>query len=132
MGHHETSTHLFIIMEFIPFGDLRHWTDPGKAMPEYQAARLGRQMLDAITYLHAKGITHRDIKPDNILVGGADPDDKIFKLTDFGLSKQVMDDQTFLQTFCGTILYLAPEVYPGYDRVKLGLPPISKRTRGQT
>ena len=118
-------------MEFIPFGDLRHWTDSGKAMTEWTAALLARQMLGAITYLHAKGITHRDIKPDNILVGGNNPDDKIFKLTDFGLSKQVMDDQTFLQTFCGTILYLAPEVYPGYDRAKLGLPPLSKRARGK-
>ncbi|KAL6720794.1 Protein kinase protein rad53 [Lecanora helva] len=130
IDHYETPTHLFIIMEYIPFGDLRHWTNSSKPMTEYMAARVGRQMLDAVIYLHERGITHRDIKPDNILVAGDDPLDKIFKLTDFGLSKQVMDASTFLQTFCGTVLYLAPEVYPGYDRARNGLGP-AKRTRGQ-
>ena len=129
--HHETDTHLYIIMDFMPLGDLRHWTDFGKAMTEYMAARVGRQMLEALTYLHGEGITHRDIKPDNILVAGDDAMDKVYKLADFGLSKQIIDNQTFLQTFCGTLLYLAPEVYPGYERAKAGLPPRSKKSKTQ-
>ena len=117
-------------MEFIPYGDLRLWTDRKEPMTEYMAARVGRQMLDAMTYLHNQGITHRDIKPDNILVAGDDPQDKIFKLSDFGLSKQVVNDQTFLQTFCGTVLYLAPEVYPGYQEARFGRTPRPRRARG--
>ena len=117
-------------MEFVPHGDLRHWTGSHKKMTEYMAARIGKQMLDAMMYLHNQGITHRDIKPDNILIAGDDPQDKIFKLSDFGLSKQVINDQTFLQTFCGTLLYLAPEVYPGYEEAKIGRTPRPRRTRG--
>src|SRR5205814_6073652 len=62
--------------------------------------------------------THRDIKPDNILIASFDP--LIVKLSDFGLSKCVNDEETFLKTFCGTLLYCAPEVYPEYATYQQG------------
>ena len=117
-------------MEFIHYGDLKPWTNPnGKPMPEYMVVYVARQMLDALGYLHERGITHRDIKPDNILMASNYP--WVFKLSDFGLSKIVNNEETFLKTFCGTLLYLAPEVFPGYTRVKAGLSPIAKKGRNQ-
>jgi len=116
-------------MEYMPKGDLRLWTDRIEIMNDELAARVARQMLDAISFLHERGITHRDIKPDNILVAGDHADDKIFKLADFGLSKEVITEQTFMQTFCGTLLYLAPEVYPGFERAKAGLPLASTKRK---
>ena len=126
VDHHETSQWLFIIMEYIRFGDLSRWTRVGSSMPEYMGMHVAYQMLQAIDYLHVRGITHRDLKPDNILMENDCP--YIFKLSDFGLSKLVTNKDTFLKTFCGTMMYCAPEVYPGYQRVKASIP--SKRSRG--
>lgn len=79
---------------------------------ESDSREMAKQLLSALSYLHANNITHRDVKPDNILINSLQPLD--VKLTDFGLSKMVDTEQTFLRTFCGTLLYCAPEVYTEY------------------
>lgn len=96
-------------MEYVPAGDLgRFITDRGP-LPEATVKEMSRQLIDALGYLHTNNITHRDVKPDNILIQSYQP--FYVKLTDFGLSKMVDNEQTFLRTFCGTLLYCAPEVY---------------------
>jgi len=114
-------------MEYILYGDLTQHVNGAAVMPEYQCRYVAHQMMNALSYLHSRKITHRDIKPDNILIASKDP--LVVKLTDFGLSKVIPDDTTALITFCGTLLYCAPEVYPGYEKVKAGLP--QKRRREQ-
>ena len=99
-------------MEYVPGGDLGRLIADHGALSETAAKTMMRQLLDALHYLHDMNITHRDVKPDNILVGSLDP--FVVKLTDFGLSKMVDNEQTFLRTFCGTLLYCAPEVYSEY------------------
>ncbi|UKZ51817.1 hypothetical protein TrVGV298_005581 [Trichoderma virens] len=103
---------LIIIMEYVPGGDLgKHIVDYG-AFSEDDSRTMAQQLLSALAYLHRNNITHRDVKPDNILINTLQPLD--VKLTDFGLSKMVDTEQTFLRTFCGTLLYCAPEVYTEY------------------
>ncbi|KAK0247419.1 hypothetical protein LTS09_017453 [Friedmanniomyces endolithicus] len=71
------------------------------------------QILDGLSHLHAKGVVHRDLKPENILVER----DPLFKvvIADFGMAKIATGD-TLLRTFCGTLKYAAPEVFPGMSR----------------
>ena len=65
------------------------------------------QALNALGYLHPRGVAHRDLKPANVPVESRFP--LRVKLADFGLA----NDQPDLKTLCGTQLYTAPEVYLG-------------------
>ena len=99
-------------MEYVPGGDLGKLIAEEGPYPEDMVQTMSRQLVNALAYLHANNITHRDVKPDNILIHSHNPLE--VKLTDFGLSKMVESEQTFLRTFCGTLLYCAPEVYTEY------------------
>lgn len=118
---------IYIIMEYISWGELSKEMQDRKRLPEHEVQQITKQTLHALEYLHRQGITHRDIKPDNILISSRDP--LIVKLSDFGLSKSVIDQETFLKTFCGTLLYCAPEVYPDYN--SYAQPAAKRRRRGQ-
>lgn len=65
------------------------------------------QCLKAVTFLHHHNVTHRDIKPLNILVSSRSPFN--IKLADFGLAQ----DRSTLRTFCGNQEYSAPEIFLG-------------------
>jgi serine/threonine protein kinase len=70
-------------------------------------------MTIAIGYLHMKGIVHRDLKLENILVD----EDGYIKIIDYGLAKMLGDDEE-ASSFCGTPEYLAPEMVSqsGHDK----------------
>lgn len=109
---HEDAQNLYIVMEFVGGGDLSEYLKNNKFMSEDKVKEVSRQVLRGIEYVHGMGISHRDLKPDNILMVTEEP--LLVKISDFGLAKMVQSEDTFLRTFCGTMLYLAPEVYPGY------------------
>jgi len=104
-------------MEYVPGGDLGSLIHRRGHLPEADVKVMAGQLLSALAYLHGMQITHRDVKPDNILLLTLNP--LHVKLTDFGLSKMVDSEETFLRTFCGTLLYCAPEVYSEYREYDL-------------
>ncbi|KAL5329687.1 hypothetical protein ACEPPN_003202 [Leptodophora sp. 'Broadleaf-Isolate-01'] len=110
--HVDWEEYLYIIMEFVPGGDLGSLVGHHGKLQEEDVKSMAGQLLSALKYLHQGGITHRDVKPDNILIQSQAPFH--VKLTDFGLSKMITSEETFLRTFCGTLLYCAPEVYSEY------------------
>jgi serine/threonine protein kinase len=79
-------------------------------LTETEAKMIFKQLIDALTYIHARGLAHRDLKPENILI---DDHDKI-KLIDFGLSNFQAEDGLF-GTRVGSTCYAAPECF-GHDR----------------
>ena len=68
-----------------------------------------RQILDSLSHLHKRKIAHLDLKPENFLVKMG----PLFKvvIADFGIAK-VVTDSVLLQTFCSSLKYAAPEVFP--------------------
>ena len=105
----ETEAHMFLVLEFCSMGDL------------YEAIRLNRgpletehvrafmfQLIDAMQFMHSKGLYHRDVKPENIFLAA----DGSMKLGDFGLSTT----ETWTHEACvGSDRYMAPEQYDPAD-----------------
>lgn len=107
---YEDADNYYIVMELVPGGDLMDFVAANGAIGEDATQVITKQILEGIAYVHALGISHRDLKPDNILIKQDDP--ILVKITDFGLAK-FSDNSTFMKTFCGTLAYVAPEVITG-------------------
>lgn len=99
---------LFIMLELMQGGDLLSRIINKKRLSERISKLFFLQLCHAVKYLHDKNITHRDLKPDNVLLESTD-EETLLKVSDFGLSKAVNNDSV-MRTLCGTPLYVAPEV----------------------
>ncbi|QPK78518.1 protein kinase [Corynebacterium lizhenjunii] len=103
---------MFLIMDLITGGTLRELLAERGPMPPHATAAVLRQVLTGLEAVHARGLIHRDIKPDNILIDG----DHSIKLGDFGLVRATASgDTTTSNTIVGTVSYLAPEQVTGEE-----------------
>lgn len=105
-----TEEDISIVMEYLPNGDLQSLIDTNYKFSTADQVRIATEILEGLDYLHSRGIAHRDVKPGNILFD----ENMHAKLIDFGFSK---DQSSLYHTFCGTQLFMAPEIIKGlpYD-----------------
>jgi serine/threonine protein kinase len=98
----------YLVMELVPGADLGSHISRNSRLDR---ERLAREVLDAVAHIHAVGILHRDIKPQNIVIA---PDGSA-KLIDFGIALP-RDATSLTQTglILGTKRYAAPEVLEGH------------------
>ena len=108
-GHFEDNNYCYFIMEYISKGNVYGLIpqDKKKRINNQIVASLMKDVISAVYYLHNMKpiIIHRDIKPENVLLA----DGLVAKLTDFGWSNYMQEDQK-RTTVCGTPIYLAPEI----------------------
>ena len=102
----QTSSKLFLILEYCPNGDLAKHLLFEKRFSEKRAKFYLCEVLLALENLHKRDIIFRDLKPDNVVLD----EEGHCKLTDFGLSKEGIQENIYTQSFCGSIAYLAPEM----------------------
>ncbi|MGH7731387.1 MAG: serine/threonine-protein kinase, partial [Candidatus Eiseniibacteriota bacterium] len=105
---------LFIVMRCVDGPSLRELLATYKRLSVGDAARIARQVADALAHAHSRGVVHRDVKPDNILL---DQSGHVL-VTDFGIAKaaQAASAGTQLTTegmIIGTPQYMSPEQAAG-------------------
>ncbi|GKT30201.1 CBL-interacting serine/threonine-protein kinase 23 [Aduncisulcus paluster] len=109
---------IFLILELVTGGELFDRILTQGKFEEETARIYFQQLVNAVEYMHSKGVAHRDLKPENLLLN----EHAILKISDFGLSALMgMGEggryETMMRTTCGTPNYVAPEVLAGgkYD-----------------
>ena len=96
----------FLVMEHVAGGTLRDVVEQGPVSPA-RALALLEPVLRALAAAHGAGLVHRDVKPENVLLG----DDGRVKVADFGLARAIETSTLTVTTglLIGTVAYLAPE-----------------------
>jgi eukaryotic-like serine/threonine-protein kinase len=102
----------FISMAYIQGKDLQHIIRENPKMPLERVLKFAQQIAEALAAAHAEGVVHRDLKPQNLLIGN---DDQVF-VCDFGLAKSFEESATGMTragAFLGTPRYMSPEQVEG-------------------
>ncbi|KAL6657315.1 hypothetical protein ACP70R_005095 [Stipagrostis hirtigluma subsp. patula] len=101
----ETAQEFCVVTEFAQ-GELFEVLEDDKCLPEEQVQAIAKQLVKALYYLHSNRIIHRDMKPQNILIGKG----SVVKLCDFGFARAMSANTVVLRSIKGTPLYMAPEL----------------------
>src|SRR5207248_241329 len=106
---------LFLVMDYAPNGSLRHRYPRGKLVPLPQIISCVKQMAAALQYAHDKKFIHRDVKPENMLIG----QHQEVLLSDFGIATIAHSTSSLsasAEGTSGTLAYMAPEQIEGHPR----------------
>ncbi|VVB00675.1 unnamed protein product [Arabis nemorensis] len=101
----ENEREFCVVTEFAQ-GELFEILEDDKCLPEEQVQAIAKQLVKALHYLHSNRIIHRDMKPQNILIGAG----SVVKLCDFGFARAMSTNTVVLRSIKGTPLYMAPEL----------------------
>lgn len=110
-----SKTKIYMILEYVNGGELFDTIASKGKLSESNGRKMFQQLIDGVSYCHDKGVYHRDLKLENVLVDAKGS----IKISDFGLSAlpQHLRDDGLLHTTCGSPNYVAPEILSnrGYD-----------------
>ncbi|MCI4394423.1 hypothetical protein PGIGA_G00168430 [Pangasianodon gigas] len=101
----ETQTEVVVVTEYAE-GELFQILEDDGSLPESQVREIACQLVSALYYLHSHRILHRDMKPQNILLGKGG----VVKLCDFGFARAMSVSTLVLTSIKGTPLYMSPEL----------------------
>ncbi|EJU05937.1 Pkinase-domain-containing protein [Dacryopinax primogenitus] len=104
----ETDTDMYMLLEYVPNGELFDHICARGRLPVAEALHYFRQIMRGIDYCHRFSIAHRDLKPENLLLD----EDMNVKIADFGMATFQWDG-AMLETSCGSPHYAAPEIISG-------------------
>ena len=99
----------YIVFEYVDGENLRQLLDRTGPLPPRRATEIAIAVADGLAFAHAHGIVHRDVKPQNVLLGR----DGSVKVTDFGIARSADSGLTQTGTVLGTSSYLSPEQASG-------------------
>lgn len=102
----EDRANVYIMLEICPNQTMMELVRARTRLTEVEARYYCLQLLDAMRYLHANNIIHRDLKLGNLLLSA----DMEIRVGDFGLATQLENDAERKRTICGTPNYIAPEI----------------------
>lgn len=105
---YDTPKTFFMVMELMTGGELFERIYNKGRYTEPEAAAVIARVADALQYCHARGIVHRDLKLENLLLTDSSESAEV-KIADFGLAKLISQSQA-MATACGTPGYVAPEI----------------------
>jgi serine/threonine-protein kinase len=101
----------YMVMEYVAGSDLRDLLVARAALEPAQAVEIMISVCDALAAAHDRGLVHRDVKPENVLISR----DGTVKVADFGIAVVVDLDRTEPGGVPGTLRYLSPEQAQGYE-----------------
>ncbi|MCU0725264.1 MAG: tetratricopeptide repeat protein [Planctomycetes bacterium] len=115
----------FLVMEYVEGRTLRTLLDDLGTVPEALVREIGRQVARGLSAIHAAGVVHRDVKPENVLI----TNDHRVRIMDLGVARLLDASVALTQEgqFAGSLLYAAPEqlargtVGPAADLYALGV-----------
>jgi serine/threonine-protein kinase len=109
----DAESNAYIVMEYIEGLTLEELQRKVGVAPIAFTLAVASQALAALGYLHRKGIVHRDISPDNLMVARDDDGQPLVKLIDLGVAKTLKGTTAFTQagTFLGKVRYASPEQF---------------------
>lgn len=99
----EDEDNYYLLLEYTTGIDLRQFINRNGKISENSCKEILKQLVEAINFMQASGIMHRDLKLANILIHKNKP-----QITDFGLAVKLDQEQGFRETFCGTPNYISP------------------------
>ncbi|XP_063626680.1 testis-specific serine/threonine-protein kinase 3-like isoform X2 [Cydia splendana] len=109
----ETTHRVYIVMEYAENGSLLDIIRKDQHIDEVRGRRWFRQLVEAVEYCHERGVVHRDIKCENLLMDHG----LNIKLSDFGFARGHMKPKNGVyalsETFCGSYAYASPEILKG-------------------